>query len=123
MGRVVHFEITAEDTKRAVKFYQEAFGWQFEDSGMPEIDYQLAHTGGEDEMGIDGAIMPRSYHDQPVINTIGVGNLEDALAKIEAAGGKREGDIQQIPEVGRFSYARDTEGNLLGVIEPEKPNG
>lgn len=123
MGRVVHFEITADDTKRAVKFYQEAFGWHFEDSGMPEMDYQLAHTGEEGEMGIDGAIMPRSYHSQPVINTIGVGKLEEALEKIKTAGGKLEGDIQPIPGVGRFSYARDTEGNLLGVIEPEMPNG
>src|SRR4051812_13378941 len=108
MGRVVHFEITAEDTKRAVKFYTEAFGWRFEDSGMADMDYQLAHTGDEDEMGIDGAIMPRQYQTQPVINTIGVGNLEESLEKVEAAGGKREGEIQPIPEVGRFCYVRDT---------------
>lgn len=122
MGRVVHFEITADDTKRAVKFYQEAFGWQFSDSGMPDIDYQLAHTG-DGEMGIDGAIMPRGYRQQPVINTVGVEDLEGALAKVEAAGGKREGDIQPIPGVGRFSYVIDTEGNLVGVLQPEMPNG
>jgi predicted enzyme related to lactoylglutathione lyase len=122
MGRVVHFEITADDTRRAVKFYQDAFGWKFEDSGMSDMDYQLAHTGDEDEMGIDGAIMPRTYHSQPVINTIGVENLEEALEKVKAAGGQLEGDIQPIPEVGRFSYVRDTEGNLLGVIQPEMRN-
>jgi catechol 2,3-dioxygenase-like lactoylglutathione lyase family enzyme len=28
MPRVVHFEIHADDPKRAIKFYQDVFGWE-----------------------------------------------------------------------------------------------
>ena len=36
MGRVVHFEITADDLRRAGDFYAEAFGWKLERS--PFVD-------------------------------------------------------------------------------------
>jgi predicted enzyme related to lactoylglutathione lyase len=28
MARVAHFEINADDRERAVKFYQDVFGWE-----------------------------------------------------------------------------------------------
>jgi predicted enzyme related to lactoylglutathione lyase len=30
MNRIVHFEIGADDIKRAVEFYREMFGWRIE---------------------------------------------------------------------------------------------
>lgn len=116
MGRVVHFEITAKDPKRATKFYTDAFGWISKDSGMPGIDYTLLETGDGD--GIDGAIMPNTYRQQPVINTIAVDDLNAAIEKVKSAGGVTEGDIQDIPGVGKFSYIKDTEGNLVGLLQP-----
>ncbi len=35
-GRVVHFEIPADDVERAQSFYQEAFGWQI--TPMPDMN-------------------------------------------------------------------------------------
>jgi hypothetical protein len=32
MGRLVHFEIPADDLDRAKKFYEEALGWAIKDS-------------------------------------------------------------------------------------------
>ena len=31
MARVIHFEISADDPKRAVRFYEQALGWKFEE--------------------------------------------------------------------------------------------
>ena len=118
MGRVVHFEITADDTKRAAKFYSELFDWEMKNSGMPNMDYTLATTGDKNDMGIDGAIMPRTYRQQPVINTIAVDDLEEILKKVKSAGGSIEGDVQDIPGVGKFCYIKDTEGNLVGLLQP-----
>ena len=118
MGRVVHFEITADDPKRAAKFYSELFDWKMNDSGMPNMDYTLVTTGDEKDMGIDGAIMPRTYRQQPVINTIAVDDLKDILEKVKAAGGESVGDVQDIPGIGKFSYIKDTEGNLVGLLQP-----
>lgn len=114
MGRVVHFEITADDVERAHKFYK-IFDWKVEDAGMPGSGYWLAKTG--DGMGIDGAIMPRSNESQPVINTIAVDNLDKMVEKVKAAGGKVEGDKMPIPGVGDFVYAVDTEGNKFGMLQ------
>jgi uncharacterized protein len=116
MGRVVHFEITADDLARARKFY-EVFGWKITESGVPGIEYWLAATGSED-MGINGAIMPRSYSTQPVINWIGVENLEQMIEKVKAAGGKIVGEKRTVPGIGDTIYAIDTEGNKFGMIQP-----
>ena len=115
MGRVVHFEITADDVARACKFY-EIFDWKITNSGMPGMEYWLAETG-KGEPGVDGAIMPRSYNKQPVINTIGVDDLDAMIEKVKAAGGKIAGDKQTIPGVGDFIYVLDTEGNKVGMLQ------
>ena len=39
MPKVIHFEIPAEDTKRAVAFYKKAFGWKFNNYGGGEMEY------------------------------------------------------------------------------------
>lgn len=115
-GQVVHFEITADDPERAAAFYREAFGWSISTWGGP-MPYWLVSTG--EGAGIEGAIMHRA-HDQAMINTVEVeGRLEDALARVVAAGGSQLGEISPIPGVGRHCYARDTEGNVLGLMEPE----
>jgi predicted enzyme related to lactoylglutathione lyase len=122
MGRVIHFEITADDTARAQKFY-EIFGWEIKDAGMDGMEYLLAQTGeGE---GIDGAIMSRNYRPQPVINWISVDDLDDMIEKVKTAGGKIIGDRHTIPGVGDTIYASDTEGNTFGMLQPaprEKAN-
>jgi predicted enzyme related to lactoylglutathione lyase len=113
--RVVHFEITADDQERAAEFYRRSFGWEITNWGGP-IDYWLVSSG--EGPGIDGAITAR-MHGQAVINTVQVeGGLEDAVARVVAAGGARVGDINVIPGVGRITYASDTEGNVFGMLEP-----
>lgn len=113
--RVVHFEITADDPERAAAFYRAAFGWNVDKWDGP-TDYWLVGTG-DGEPGIDGAIMGRG--EQPVVNTVQIeGRLEDAVERLKGAGGSTLGDITDIPGVGRMTYAKDTEGNVLGVIEP-----
>ena len=87
MGRVIHFEILGDDPARLAEFYRQTLGWEFQswDGGHP---YVLLATGPKDEDGIDGAIMPR-FFPQAVINTALVESLDEALARIEAAGGKK----------------------------------
>lgn len=116
MGRVIHFEIAADDVERAKKFYT-IFGWKIENSGMPGMEYWLAKTG-DTVPGIDGAIMPRKYSEkQPIRNTIDVDDIDDMIKKVESAGGKVEGEKAMIPGVGWYVNARDTEGNQFGMMQ------
>lgn len=117
-ARVVHFEITADDLPRAVGFYRSVFGWQISNWGGGD-DYWLADTG--EGPGIHGALMGRS-HGQAVITTIAVDEaVEDVLARLEAHGGHRLTDVGEIPGVGRHAYAKDTEGNVIGILQPFMP--
>ena len=116
MGRIIHLEITADDVDRATDFYANAFGWRLDSS--PFVDgYVMAGTG--EGQGIDAAIMRREYQSQPAIAWLDVDDIEAALVSVRSAGGEAAGDIQTIPGQGRVGYVRDTEGNLLGLRQPE----
>lgn len=118
MGRVSHFEITADDPDRAAAFYRKAFGWEFNDWGGP-FKYLLATTGPKDQVGIDGAIMGRNDHKQAVINTISVDNWEEGARAVSEAGGQVLMDKDAIPGQGYFAYCRDTEGNVFGIFQAD----
>ncbi len=116
MARVIHFEITADKPERAVRFYEQALGWRIEPWGGPS-PYWLVSTDAEVESGIDGAIRDRAGAGQSTINTVSVPNLEASIESVRRAGGAVVGEIQLIPEVGRFVYVADTEGNRFGLME------
>jgi predicted enzyme related to lactoylglutathione lyase len=119
MPKVIHFEIPAEDTKRAVVFYKKAFGWKF--SKYEGMDYWLATTGEDKEPGINGAISIKGNTHPTTINTISVPSFEDAVKKIKASGGEILGPKMAVPSVGYMAYCKDTEGNLFGIMQMD-PN-
>ena len=55
LPKVIHFEIPATDTDRAVAFYKKVFGWKIDKYGGP-TNYWLVTTGDDQEPGINGAI-------------------------------------------------------------------
>ncbi len=116
MPKVVHFELSADDPKRAMKFYENVFGWKFQHWG--DQKYWLASTGNEKEMGINGAIQPRRPESAPVVNTISVTHLDESIKKIEENGGRVITDKMEIPNVGTMVYFEDTEGNTHGLMQP-----
>lgn len=118
MPRVVHFEIPADNTGRAVLFYKTVFDWDIKKTEMP-MEYYLATTGKEGTMGIDGAIMERKgATSKTIVNTIDVPKFDEYVARITKAGGKQVTKKDTIPGVGTFCYCADTEGNLFGILEP-----
>jgi hypothetical protein len=125
MDRVVHFEIPADDVERAKKFYRSTFDWNLID--MPEMQYVLAHTAAtgadgmvQDKGAINGGLMKRGDVKNPVI-VINVSSLDASITKIEAGGGTVVVAPMDIPGVGRFAYVSDTEGNVIGVLQPAMP--
>lgn len=124
MGRVVHFEIHADDVDRAVRFYREVFDWKIENWG--DADYWLVTTGEPPQPGINGGLMkrpgPKPVDGQPVnafACTIEVNDLETSAKKVEGSGGKVVVPKAPIPGVGWLMYAQDTEGNLFGMMQPD----
>lgn len=120
MKRVIHFEIGADNPERAVRFYEDVFDWKIKKWDGP-VDYWLATTGEEAELGINGAIKHRVEPQQMVVNTIDVPSIDDFIDKIRKAGGEVVMPRTEIPGVGFHAYCKDTEGNLFGIIENNPP--
>lgn len=127
MNRVIHFEIHADNTTRAAKFYGDLFGWTFEKWG--EVDYWMLSTAPKEskDMGINGGLMPRKgtapAAGQDVgafVCTIDVANLDDMLTKVVAAGGTVHEAKMPIPGMAWLAYCKDTEGNIFGLFQEDK---
>ncbi|MDD5489496.1 MAG: VOC family protein [Candidatus Moranbacteria bacterium] len=117
MPRVIHFEIPAENPERAAKFYADTFGWEIKKWEGPQ-PYWLVRTGPDTEPGINGGIYKQERKDQRVANSIRVEDIEIQLEKVKKNGGIVEGEIMDIPRVGRYAPARDTEGNTFTMLQP-----
>lgn len=115
MPRVIHFEINADEPKRAAEFYRDVFGWEITNWGGP-VDYWLALTGPDEEPGINGAIKDRS-EDLSTVNTIEVPSVDDFLDKIQEAGGQTLTEKMVISGIGYNAYCMDTEGNVFGIMQ------
>jgi predicted enzyme related to lactoylglutathione lyase len=118
MPKVIHFEIPADDTERAVRFYQKVFGWKFDKYPGP-MNYWLIKAGEDKEPGINGAIKQKDSDFPATTNTIGVASFEDAVKKIVEAGGKVLMPKMAVPGVGYMTYCKDTEGNVFGIMQTD----
>jgi predicted enzyme related to lactoylglutathione lyase len=121
--RVSHFEIHADNPERAIQFYAGLFGWEFKkwDGPMP---YWLVTTGPDSEPGINGGLVKRMGPppaDMQAVNayvcTTMVPNLDASVEKALATGGTIALAKMPVPGVGWLAYLKDTEGNILGMMQ------
>ncbi len=87
MPKVVHFELPADSPDRAIAFYENTFGWEFNKSEGP-TEYWMVKAGDSDEPGIDGGMMVRQDSGQGPVTVIGVESVEEAVRGVERAGGQ-----------------------------------
>ena len=123
MPRPIHFEIHAEDPERAIAFYTGLFGWQFTkwDGPMP---YWMCVTGPDTEPGINGGLMKRMGGgpvDGQAVNaypcTIVIPDVDAMFAKAMSLGATVALPKMAVPGVGWLVYVKDTEGNILGLMQ------
>lgn len=123
MNRVIHFEIQADDVERARKFYANALGWKIEQMMTKEqggMDY-WGVTTGESGPGINGGLYQRPADGDKFYLydcTVEVPDLDKAMEAVKANGGMITKEKMEIPGVGWFASAKDTEGNRFGLIQP-----
>ncbi len=123
MDSIVHFEIPADDTKRAGKFYSEVFGWQL--NPVPNMEYTMVGTTpiGEDGRpkepgGINGGMTKRGGPVEHIVVTVGVQDIEATLRNIERSGGRIVSPKTPVGDMGFAAYFNDTEGNVVGLFQP-----
>jgi uncharacterized protein len=127
-GEVGHFEIPADNTKRAGKFYASTFGWKLNE--MPGFDYTMVSTGPADDKGmpkapgyVGGGIGPRAGNLMHPVVTIMVDEISTVEPTIEKNGGKILQRKKPIGDgtMGFTGYFKDTEGNVIGLYQWGKP--
>jgi predicted enzyme related to lactoylglutathione lyase len=121
-NRVIHFEIQADNVERAKTFYEKALGWNIsqvmkkEEAGM---DYWGIETG--EGPGISGGLYerPKTEKDKFYLYdcTILVEDIDKATAAVKANGGIITKEKDEIPNIGWFAGAVDTEGNRFGLMQ------
>jgi len=125
MDKVEHFEIPADDTVRARKFYEETFGWKTAEWPMPGGGVYIGlHTGPTDEKNmleekgfINGGMFQRGekFAAKGVVITPVVKDIVASIEKVKSNGGKVVAEPTTIPDMGIYAYIEDTEGNMIGL--------
>jgi predicted enzyme related to lactoylglutathione lyase len=118
-GRVVHFEIPADDVERAQGFYRDAFGWLM--NSIPGMGYTLVGTtpsgdnGPLDPGAINGGMLERQDPVRSTVVTIEVDDIDTALKTVESLGGKTVRSGMPVGDMGFAAYFADPEGNVVGL--------
>ncbi len=136
---VVHFEMGYNDKQRMVDFYSKVFGWEMKMYGPEMGNYVVAQTTETDENGMiktPGNINGGFYQkvEDPLSHApsvvIAVEDIKAAMKEVEAAGGKILGAMDEngkanmepmnIPGVGLWISAMDTENNRFSIMQPNR---
>jgi predicted enzyme related to lactoylglutathione lyase len=124
MTKVVHFEIPFDNKERAMKFYADTFGWRLTD--MPQMNYVVAQSVDVDEQqmpkergAINGGLFQRPREAPSPTIYLDVKSVEEAIKKVQAAGGKVVTPHTPIPGMGAYARIADTEGNIIGLFQSQ----
>jgi predicted enzyme related to lactoylglutathione lyase len=117
-NRVIYFEIPSANPDANRQFYEQVFGWQFQQWGAQ--DYWFAHTGNDGERGINGAVIRETGPQHPVINTISVEDIDEAVRRITQAGGTVYRSKKAIPTVGWIAFFTDPDDNIFGLLQEDR---
>ena len=113
-GKLVHFEVPADDTARARQFWSHVFGWEFGDSAMPDFEYYMVQTGE----GQGGAVMPADKTGSLIIY-FDTDDIDASISRVRELGGSAD-DKQPIPTIGWFTHCKDTEGNAFSLFQSDE---
>ncbi len=113
-GRLVHFEFPAQDSQRALDFYRQLFGWEFQSWEGP-VEYHMTQAGGDP----GGAVYPSESGERGPVVYFDTDDIDATIARVRELGGEAE-DKEPIPGVGWFARCRDTEGNAISLYQSDE---
>jgi hypothetical protein len=113
-----HFAINADDVPRAKAFYEQVFGWTFTPWGPPGF-YQTRSSGPGHMGALQGRRDLGGLKMPGMELSFGVDDIHQAIAAIEATGGKVLMAPFHIEGVGQLIFFQDTEGNVAGAMQYE----
>ena len=116
MSKIAHFEIPADDIKRAKGFYEKLFQWRFEDATMGSSEYWLIHT---EEGAVGGGLIQRQNPDHRPANYISVESIDSSSRQVQELGGQVVIPKMAVTGMGWWAGCVDTEGNYFGIWQED----
>ena len=108
-------EIPVTDMKKGCAFYGDVFGWKMKITRMGPFDVAV-FNGADEGAGGHLCLGTRPTDGGTVTHLTVSDTVEDAAARLTVAGGTVDSPVIDIP-AGRYLYARDLDGNRLGLFE------
>jgi len=112
-------ELMTDDVNAAKAYYKTVIGWDIEEMHMGEMTYNVLKAGGNPVGGIMGKPPGAEQVPNHWGTYITVDNVDETLAKAEAAGGSAMFPPMDVPGVGRMCAVMDTTGAVVSIITYE----
>jgi predicted enzyme related to lactoylglutathione lyase len=115
VGKFIWYELMTPDGEAAAKFYTAVIGWTAAAAPPPNSFYTLLSTAGRPIAGL--MTMPAELSASGARpgwrGFVGVADVDEATARVKAAGGQIHHEPTDIPDVGRFSAVADPQGAVF----------
>jgi len=110
-------ELISTDLQKAKKFYADLIGWDVKDSGMPGMEYLIAHAGDKQACGMMN--MPAEAKGVPShwMSYITVDDVDGLTEKAKGLGAEVIHGPQDIPTIGRFVIIKDPTGAVVSLLQ------
>ncbi|MBX7229576.1 MAG: VOC family protein [Burkholderiaceae bacterium] len=121
---MIHFEIHASQPQLLIDFYTSLFAWKFQQWG--DREYSQIETGPADQAGINGGLVRRRgstpVESQAVnvfVCAVQVTSVDEFFSKVLSLGASVAIPKMPIAGVGWLAYIRDSDSNLIALMQPD----
>jgi len=110
-------ELTTQDEKTALAFYEKVFGFDHDEMAMPDAVYFVLKASGKGRAGL----MKAPHASVPTMWTpyVRVDDADATASRARELGATVVVPPSDIPEVGRFAVVADPQGAAFAVLKPE----
>jgi predicted enzyme related to lactoylglutathione lyase len=122
-GKVVWHDLITDTPEASKRFYQELFGWQFEEVGfdlgsLQSVNYTLIRHNGRLIGGmVDQTRLQTRVDISQWVSLISVRDADAATATLQAAGGVVFSSPVDLAERGRLAVVADPQGALFALLQ------
>ena len=115
-GALLWNELWAKDTKRSIAFLTSVLGYSVEAQEMNGMTYNVLKANNAPVAGVMASpVKELPAHWLAYLHT---DDVEAARARAKKLGATLEGDINDVPGVGRFAFLRAPDGCRFAVMTP-----
>ena len=126
-GSPTYVELMTPDQRAAAEFYHGVFGWEIEESPLPEEAgggvYLQGKLEGDNVCGISAQMPGMEGHPAFWGVYLAVDDVDAATAKVDAAGGKVEAGPFDVMDLGRMSAIQDPTGARVNLWQARSAVG